>query len=135
MAQVVALEKKEVPALPKKKVGTKKMAPKKPVKKTTPADADLATSLNSALAIEMHHARRLVREITHHLASNLESSIVRSIELASEIPSGQKRNLEIQKILRQLRALQIIPEKGKLGDLRDLRDLVRSINSRLEDLL
>jgi hypothetical protein len=135
MAKAVASQKEQVPAVPKKKPGAKKPALKKPVKKDIQADADLSASLNSSLAIEMHHTRRLVREITHHFAGNLESGIVRSIELASEIPAGPKRNLEIQKILKQVRALQIIPEKGKLSDLRDIRDLVRSINSRLEDLL
>lgn len=123
----------------KKKPGAvppdKKNNPKKQDGKKSARAAAGETPLNSTLAVEMHHLRRLVREISHYLVSNLESGVVRTIEMTGEIPAGARRNQEIQKILQQVRALEIQPEKGKLSDLRKIRDLVRNVNKRLEGLL
>jgi hypothetical protein len=134
MARVAALEHKNAAKEAAKKNNTKKTAVKK-TGKTPPPLAESSTALNRDLAIEMHHVRCMVRELTHHLTTNLESNIVRCIELANEIPDGTKRNEEIKKIIKQIHALQIVPEKGKLSDLREIRKIVRSLNTRLEDLV
>ncbi|NQU44222.1 hypothetical protein HQ520_13110 [bacterium] len=93
------------------------------------------SSLQSALAVEAHHLRIELREITQRLVSDLESQIVGIIELAGEIEDTGRKAEEMRTIVQTIRNLEINPAKGKLRDLKRIRDLLRDTNRKLEELI
>jgi hypothetical protein len=92
-------------------------------------------SLQSRLAVQAHHLRVLLREVSLRFVSDVESALVRSVEMLSEIADGGKKEAELKKILQEIQSLRLKPDKGRLGDLRRIRDLVGEMNRRLEEML
>jgi hypothetical protein len=92
-------------------------------------------ALQSNLAVEAHHIRMMLREISQRFVNDLESEVVRIIELIGEIPGGARKRAEMQKIIQNMRNLKVKPNKGRMRDLREIRDLIQQTNQRLEELL
>jgi len=112
------------------------MAPQKSEK--TPAREQLpplGQSTQSVLAVEAHHLRVVLREIAQHFLTNLESEIVRAIEMAGDVPENDRKDKHLDALITDLRGLQVKPHKGRLRDLKRIRNLVRDMTTRLEDIL
>ncbi len=112
------------------------MAPQK-APKSTPREASppLGQSTQSMLAVEAHHLRVVLREIAQHLLNDLESEIVRAIEMVGDVPDGERKEKQIEALIADMRNLQVKPHKGRLQDLKRIRNLVRDMTTRLENLL
>ena len=121
--------KGEKPAKPPEKAKGGK--PAKTGKKAEAKDP----ALQSNLAVEAHHIRMMLREISQRFVNDLESEVVRIIELIGEIPGGARKRAEMQKIIQNMRNLKVKPNKGRMRDLREIRDLIQQTNQRLEELL
>ena len=106
----------------------------KPAKTGKKAEAK-DPALQSNLAVEAHHVRMMLREISQRFVNDLESEVVRIIELIGEIPGGARKRAEMQKIIQNMRNLKVKPNKGRMRDLREIRDLIQQTNQRLEELL
>ncbi|MFP4380353.1 MAG: hypothetical protein ACLFUS_07610 [Candidatus Sumerlaeia bacterium] len=99
------------------------------------AQQDLISSQESSLAIETHHIRKVLREISQHFVNDMESVAVHIIELASEVPDNAKKRAALDKIIKDMQEVDVKPHKGKVGDLKRLRNLLRDTSHELEDLL
>jgi hypothetical protein len=106
----------------------------KPARTGKKADAK-DPAVQSNLAVEAHHIRMMLREISQRFVNDLESEVVRIIELIGEIPGGARKRAEMQKIIQNMRNLKVKPNKGRMRDLREIRDLIQQTNQRLEELL
>lgn len=95
----------------------------------------LRSTPESQLSLEMHHLRRVLRDIAHRFVADLESDAVRVIEYMGDVPSGGKKQKEVERIVKDLENLRVKENKGKLGDLKRIRNAIQDARSRLEDLL
>jgi hypothetical protein len=127
---------------PGRKKELKKGVSPKPAKEKKPKSAKQGKkvpakdpTLQSNLAVEAHHIRMILREISQHFVSDQESQVVRTIELVGQIPNGSRKQAEMEKIIRNMRNLKVKPNKGRLRDLKEIRDLIQQTNQRLEELL
>ena len=94
---------------------------------------DLVDSPQAELAVEAHHLRVLVRDVSHRLVNNLESDIVELIEMVGDVSSDSDK--ELRKMVHLIQSLAVKPNKGRLRDLKRIRNLVRDLNLRLEELV
>ena len=106
---------------------------KKKKKLKKPALMDMSTEGN--LAVEAHHLRIILREISGRFLSDLESEIVRIVGMISQVSDKEKKQAELRSILKQMQSLRLRPDRGKLGDLRRIRNLVERITARLEEII
>ena len=113
------------------KIERQKGKKKKKLKK--PALMDMSTEGN--LAVEAHHLRIILREISSRFLSDLESEIVRIVGMISQVSDKEKKQAELRSILKQMQSLRLRSDRGKLSDLRRIRNLVERVTSRLEELI
>lgn len=113
------------------KIERQKGKKKKKLKK--PALMDMSTEGN--LAVEAHHLRIILREISSRFLSDLESEIVRIVGMISQVSDKEKKQAELRSILKQMQSLRLHSDRGKLGDLRRIRNLVERVTARLEEII
>lgn len=93
------------------------------------------TSLQGALAVEAHHLRIILREISQRFIGDLESQVVSIIEKAGELSSKPEHKQALETVLEEMQALEVKPYKGRMGDLKRIRNLVKDTNRKLDELL
>ena len=130
------LMKKKSEAKDKKKKGGGDSTLRKPSDaKKKKALGTPVPSLEASLAVEAHRLRATLREISNRFVTEIETDIVRSIEMISEVHDGARKKKELKKMIALLQGLELKPNKGRLCDLKNIRNLIQEISAQLEAMI